>query len=754
MNIGAFIGIKGRIMWGLNFLLIFAVAGPLLAQTETVKSIAVSGNIAVEEGLILSTFPLKAGQELRRDDVANGVKKLYSLGLFSDVQVEATAERDGISLVIKVKEREKISKIEFKGNKKGGTDTLKEKISTSPGQLVDGFRLAEDVEKLLSYYKEEGRPLAKIQWSKTPTETPRGVAIVFEITEGPKVKVRSISFSENQGTTEKQLRKVMATKKKGFLRSGAYKDEYADMDIEKLEAFFKNRGYKDAKVKGHFVNYSADNRWVDLNIEIDEGLRYVIGSVSWNGNKALSDKEVSDAIASQTGTLYSEERIERTRQNLFEAYAEKGYLFVAVTPEMTPQDTVLDVVYMMQEGEPSYVRDIRITGNTRTKEKVIRRELFLKPGDPFKRSLLAHGQRDVFNLRIFEDVLVDYEVDENGRDIDLIFKVKEKQTGTANAGFGYGTATGLTGFAEVGHNNLFGNNQSISLRLERGSRRSNIELSFTDPWLLDTPTTAGFEAYNAQRVLDYYTEYRKGGSVFAEKLVPRSRVVRGSVAYRYEEITLEDVSDTTLALVAGKPQRTSSVTFGLRGVTTDNPFRPKKGGRFRSSVEFAGGRIGGDVNFHKYLFDGRIYKRWLFKPVFMFRGRVGYVSGYTAKDRIPTYEKFRLGGTVYDYLRGYPDYSIHPRGNAAWDGGRFMLGYTTEYQFPIAEPLRGLLFYDVGGTWNSVSTFRASGFMQGFGFGFRIDVPMLGEIGFDYGYGINREEGARWEPHLQLGGPF
>jgi outer membrane protein insertion porin family len=316
---------------------------------------------------------------------------------------------------------------------------------------------------------------------------------------------------------------------------------------------------------------------------------------------------------------------------------------------------------------------------------------------------------------------------------------------------------------------LFGNGQSVNIRLERGSKRNDLQLSFTEPWFRDTPLSIGFDIFNTRRNLDFYVRKDVGGGIRVGRPLRWPDYTRGVLSYDLRDVTLEDFG----APVAGEPtnlaalrttkwpRRVSSVTLTFNRNSTDNPFYSSRGSKILLSNEVAGGLLGGVEAFYKETFENKTYTRLTGPVVLMVRGKTGFLGG----GQVPDYERFRLGGTTTDYLRGYPDYYVVPRANISRDslsgdvldrypGGKTMLILTSELQFPIADPLHGLLFFEAGNTWNSTRDLDLGDLRKSIGLGVRLEVPALGRIGFDLGYGLDREDGARWEPHFQLGNTF
>jgi outer membrane protein insertion porin family len=378
------------------------------------------------------------------------------------------------------------------------------------------------------------------------------------------------------------------------------------------------------------------------------------------------------------------------------------------------------------------------------------------------------SQRDVFGLGYFDDVQVEF-IPKGGdsNDIDLEFSVLERRLGTAGAGMGYSSATGITGFVQLGHNNLFGNGWDLNVHLERGSNRSQYELSFTEPWLFDRPISLGMELFDSEISRDIFDEARRGAGLTVGWPFPGLDYTRGFNTFRVERIEFPNIDSSISELDRERLQDTEgssvSTRIGATRNSTDNPFYPTNGSRTSVNAEYSGGLLGGSIDFQKYRLDHRTYLKPVWRPVLMIRSRLGAVQPYKAGIPIPSNETFRLGGTLFDYLRGYDDYDVVPDDNIRIDsfgrevrfpGGNYMATFTAELQFPIADPLHGLMFYDMGNTWNELDDISLNEFKRGAGFGLRMEVPMLGILGLDYAYGFDRDGGASWKPHLIFGQQF
>lgn len=738
------------------------------APAPTIRSIAAKGFVNVDSLVVVRTFAIGVGQPNDPHEVRAGVRRLFATGLFTDVTVSDAPVSGGVALTIHVTERPRIKEIVYHGAKKIEEKTLKEKLTSAEGQLLDTGTLELDARKIEQAYAAEGYTHAKVT-SRTEPAAAGAVRVVFDVNEGAKVKVRGIVFHGNETLKSEALAKSMESKPPGFLRSGVHKPEHLDKDETKLRLYMRTRGFKDADVDSIVPLDTKDGSGVILHVFLHEGPRYRFGALSWSGNSAVPTTALTFATVPLPGAIYNEAQVQKTLENAYTLYQEQGYLFLSIEPKMTDRDSIVDVAFQVQEGARSRIANLDITGNTRTKENVIRREASVYPGEVFRRSALMRTQRDIFGLGYFQDVNVDYEPTGDSADINLTLKVQEKQTGTASAGAGYSSQSGLTGFIELGHNNLFGNGQSVNIRLERGGKTNDLELSYNEPWFRDTPLNVGFDIFNTSRDLDFYNRKDVGGSVHFGRPLRWPDYTRAVLSYDFRNVTLRDFvapragepADLASLRTTHWPRPVSSVTVTFNRNSTDNPFYPSRGSRITLSNEVAGGLLGGVESFYKETFENKTYTRLTGPFVLMLRGKTGFLGGGT----VPDYERFRLGGTTVDYLRGYPDYYVVPRANIARDsitgaildrypGGKTMLILTSELQFPIADPLHGLFFFEAGNTWNSTRDLDLGDLRKSVGFGVRLEVPALGRIGLDLGYGLDREDGSRWEPHFQLGNTF
>src|SRR5262245_1106165 len=573
---------------------------PPAPREQRVGQITVVGNVGVDSARIVRSFDVLPGSRFNLETVQHGIKKLFALGLFEDAWVERQEHEAVVDLVIHVVERPRIGSIAFRGNAKKKTEDLEKKLFIHVGEPYSPVVVETQIDTLKLFYREQGYARAVIEAHADTAQDRRSLKLTFNIQEGERVRITHIEFRGITGFPPEKLRKKLATKKKGIFGGGEVKDESFTEDVEKVLGYLRSHGFRDAAVTGHDLVPGKKSRDLTLVFTVDQGPCCWIGRVNWTGNTVVPTAALQRMWITRRGDAYDQSRIQKAQGDAYAAYAEAGYLYVGIEPRETVRDSAVDVEFAIQEGAPSNVRYIQISGNHGTREKVIRREISIHEGDRFKRSALVRTQGDIMRLGFFQDVQLDFSPAES-TDVDINLKVKEKQLGTASAGAGYTAQSGLTGFLDLGHNNVLGNRQSPSLHVERGARTSNYSMSFTEPWFRDTPTLLGISAFNTNSVLDLYNEKRVGGSARVGRPLRWPDYSRGSLAYSLENVTIH-IDKTTLTaqdsivlrgLKNGEPTLTSSVSASFLRNSANNPFYPTKGTRLTIDGIATGGLFGG-----------------------------------------------------------------------------------------------------------------------------------------------------------------
>jgi len=767
-----------------------------ISSAVIISQIEVEGNRSVDKALIINMSGLRVGAELDPTAIQDAIKRLYAMKLFSDIQIEGKEAEGEVELFIKVREYPKVSAIQISGNKKIKTDEIKEKLNITLRKVISPMDVKEDVDNIKSIYREKGYLAAQIESEVLQSDREGEVVLKFKIEEGKKVRIRKILIEGNQVFSDSKIKKQMKNKQDSFWRSGEFDPEKFEEDKERIVEFYRKKGYLDAGVISDSIWYGPSPRDMFIKIVLTEGDRYKFGKINWEGNKLFSAEKLNKLVKFKGGEIYNQEKYEETLGNIYSVYQEEGYIYVMIEDKTTTRDSIVNIAYNITEGMPANVHKINIEGNTKTKEKVIRRELSILPGQRFRRSLLMRSIRDVMYLNFFANVEPDYEVLENG-DIDLTIKVEEKPTGQIMFGAGYSARDKLVGNIGLGIPNLFGNGQNTSLNWDFGKTRQTVEISFTEPWFRDTPTSVGFDIYQINRKwYDDFTEETKGFALrLGRRLSWPDNFFRVYWRYRWEKLRFYDFADDIprpsyplrdvnlpfsfdhvfefmnpsgtvhpLALVEW-PRKSASTSFTILRDSRDLPQFATKGSVFSWYTELAAEFLGGNLAYHKHIFETRYYLRTFWKFVLAFHAKVGVLDGRDREAPEVYSERFSPGGTDPDgMIRGYSDGSIGPvDSQGRLLRGRSVLVYNVEYQFPLVEQqIYGLFFADAGNAWLSGRAIRPFAFrhnsdldlFKSAGLGVRLVVPGMGVIGFDFAYGFDHPEKGEWRPHFQFGTTF
>jgi outer membrane protein insertion porin family len=744
------------------------------SQLEKILQISVSGNNTSESSVIKLSSGLKEGMEASWEDIQQAIKQLWALGIFSDIRIVLDQRTpDGVFLAIKVEEYPRMEKLIIEGNKKLKKEEIDKEIGFFRGQVISKNQIAEAKKRLLKIYAEKGYTLAIIDDVTMESEKRGRVILKIIINEGKKVQIKAISFFNNVIFDDRKLRKQMKeTKEYRWWRGAEFDKEKYDEDKEKVIAYYRNHGYRDAEILQDSVYYDNEKKSMYIDIWINEGKCYYIGNITWEGNTIFKEKHLESLLEFSTNDPFSQEKFDKSiHEKVGGAYYDLGYIYTQINPKesLCGEDT-LDIHFIIEEGKPVRIRKIIVTGNTRTKERVIRREIRIRPGDVFSRELLMRSARDLMMLNYFSNVIPDavqFDIEQREQ-MDLSFKVEEKSTDTANMSAGWSELDRLIGSVGLGMNNLFGNGQRLSLDWNFGRYYRSFNLSFTEPWFLNMPTLIGMSVYDIKRDAYYigYSQRSQGFSLrFGRRFSWPDNYFRGDWIYRLDNTELGDFSQYISEQVTSEdwPLTSSGITQIISRNSLDQPEFPTRGSQVSLSTEIAGGPFGGNVGYHKHIFSAEYFFSTFFsKLILLSRIQVGFMDVLSKSGRIPYLEYFFIGGSGLSRatpLRGYDD----PLAGGAYrnDGGRTMIKTTFELRFPIiSQPtMYGLLFAEAGNTWLDIVSTDPFNLRRSIGVGARLFMPMVGMIGFDYAYGFDqldvqgRRYGA-WKPHFVFGRSF
>ncbi len=767
-----------------SFLVLLFLYGLGWAQNRVIGTVEVVGNQSADRNLILSVAGLHSGESIDFEKIQNAIKAIYGLRLFSDVQIWGEEQGDKINLTVKVAEYPRIRQILIEGNDKIKKNDILEVLTLKEGEIASPSQVQNGLNKILDLYHQKKFPLAEVESEPVPHSSGE-LVLKYIIKEGPKVKLKSVLITGNRAFKSSKLKGKLKLKVDNF------EEKFQD-GKENLTSFYKDNGYLDATIVAESVWYSPDKKEMNVWLAVSEGPQYRFGNVSVEGEKLFSEEALLRRMKFKTGEVYSQKKYEESLQAISELYFEEGHIYLQVRDELRTDQQRVNLHLSLVEGVPAHVNLIGIEGNTKTKEKVIRRELFLRPGDLFRRSLLMRSIRNVMVLNYFANVTPNFEVLPNG-DVDLVLKVEEKPTGQISFGAGYSETDKLVGTIALGIPNLFGNGQSADFNWDFGKRRNSFSFSFTDPWFRDTPTTIGLDIFSIDRrgYSNDYTEKSRGvGLRGGRRLTWPDNYFRIVGRYRFERINYDDFSDGFIAGVdaslirsdstlssdslrldslreieLGKlrnPNFTSAIDFTLVRDSRDLIQFATRGSVVSANTEIGGSFIGGNWNYIKEVIDLKKYIRLIGKIVLYGRAKYGIVDSWkkNIESNISYTERFTPGGIDPDGLvRGYPDSWIGLRNLQGFPLARSMAVYNLELQIPIAEQqIYGILFADAGNAWLTGKEAQLVSFSGGLyrsaGFGVRLVVPMLGMIGFDYGYGFDYPYSDKGRIHFQFGQQF
>jgi len=796
-------------------------------QQLQIVDVVVEGNRIATRSLIMGVSSLDVGTTLSPSSISETIRRLYGLGIFSNISIEAENITGGVIVYIVVDELPKLSGLEFIGNDKIKTKELKEKLGLAVGGYISYFLIEKNKNNIYKTYAEKGYFQADISPSLNYSADSSEAILTFTIDEKSKIKVEKVVMTGNSRVKTDDLIKKMRNRKRGFLKSSDFAQDKYDEDLEKVIAKYHKLGFIDAYMISDSLSIDSTNNRMTVYLDVYEGPQYYFGNVTFEGNVEITDDKLSKVMEFKAGDIFDSEKYDATMFELASAYYEIGHLHIRITDDRTTRaDSVVDVNYAINEGLPSYVNMVRIVGNRKTKEKVIRREISLFPGQKFNRSLLIRSVRDIMALNYFanaEPVPLDLP---NG-DVDIEFKIEEKQTGQISAGAGYNSQDKIVGNFGMGIPNFRGNGQNVSFNVEFGNRRNSFSLSFTEPWLFGRPTLLGVNAYlTNRRWYDDYTEGRTGGSVrLGRRLRWPDNYFRVYASYSLERNKFYDFDDDYINQNSYKAQHYfDNPTTSTRGdiLLDQNRYEPypgsilqyneepntasrislsiirdsrnlpefaTKGSRIAYTIENTGGLLGGYWKSLKH--DLSVAK---FFPLFggvalAAKVQWGMVTTTTDDSRILLTDRFTPGGTAYDgIVRGYDDgsltpdtvvnqsdtsyYYIDPNSIPSVDTpedttfqsyrtrvrGKYMLISNIELQVPISQgQLYGILFFDAGNSWLHSRNIKSfSTLYKSAGIGFRIVVPAIGTIGFDFGYAFDKVDGQDkgWKAHFQVGTTF
>src|SRR6202011_5803695 len=723
-------------------------ASPIVRQIE----IQYAGPATLSRQRILSNMKTTVGQPYSELTVEDDVRSLYATGLVTNVRIYGEPLPDGVKVIVVVQTRVTLAGVNVVGNERVKISRIRKEMALKINAPLDEQTLETARQKVVELYQKRGYPDIDVQY-KVETNEDRGTATVtYSISEGTKAIVKKILFSGNTAISSKRLKKEMKTKENNLIAfltgAGRLNSAQLDEDVQKIKAMFQDNGYEDVQITDVKINREKGPKYVDIDIYIDQGTQYHINAVTVNGLQVVTEANFRKVIKQKEGQVFSPQKLEKDIKAVEDAYGVAGYADAKVAVQTTPAGPGLgDLHYKIEEGIKSYVERINISGNTRTKDKVIRRELVLAPGDVFDTVRVDISKKRLEGLQYFEkvDTYASDTLVPGRKDLNVV--VQEKRTGSLNFGLGFDSNQGLVGFAELNQGNFditnwrtfTGAGEKFRARFQIGTLQTQALISLTEPYFLDQRLALGEEVYylDSQYYSNVYNERNYGFDIFLRK--PITNFLAARVQYRLQDTEVYGVS-TTDPIVLAQAGNTleSRMTFELTYDKRDNAFLTRKGTRIDFSTYVAGGPLGGDVQIYGFDLSASQYFHLPFDTILLFDAEVATVSTWGSGNSVPIYDRLYLGGA--NNLRGFKYQDVGPKDQFGDDlGGNSLARFTVEYTVPIVERVRAAVFYDTGfvnaGSWS----FSTSNVNSDFGFGLRLDLP-IGPIRIDYGIPVQADK--------------
>jgi outer membrane protein insertion porin family len=754
-----------------------ASSGPVIA------AIKVEGNRRVEPDAIRAAMTSKVGQVLSKPRITADLRTLFVLGYFSDIQVDSASAGEGkVDLTVKVVEKPAIRDVRLSGNDELSNDDLKELIDIKSSQILDADALRRNAKKLQDKYVEKGFYLAEVAPRVDP-QPDNTVSVVFVINEHAKVQVKAITFVGNERVKGEELRGVMETQEGNFLSflnsAGTYREEVFQRDLSLIQFAYYDRGFINVRVGKPQVAISPDKKYLFLTVPITEGEPFNVGKIDYSGDILTTKEALAKKVKTAPGALFNRTQLQQDITALNDIYLDQGYCYVNITPltQVDNERKIVDLTFDAQKGPKCRIERIDIVGNHKTRDRVIRRELRVYESELFSGSGMKASKQRVTALGYFETVEVSQKKGSHEDTVIVEVTVKEKPTGTFQVGFGFSSVESFIFTATVQQNNLLGWGQTASLSAQISSLRSLVQLSYLDPYFLDTNVIFSFDYFRIDA--DYYGFVRRsnGGDInFGYHL---TQDLLGYVAYGLEKVNV-DPSGSGLGTGAGvsasnpysafssdtllanryRSGLNSTVRLTLTYDRRDNRLFPTSGVYGSGTVEYGPKQLGGTFNFTRYSANARFYQPLLLGIVFKTNANLGYIEGIQGS-QLPISELYYVGGI--NSVRGYYLRTITPTERVGTTsspdsslthnpefpvGGDKQLVFNFELEFPIVEKIgiRGVIFYDMGNAFAPNENFFQDkhdqvktplGLFHSAGVGVRWFSP-IGPLRFEWGFPLNK----------------
>ncbi len=723
-----------------------AVAARVVGRARIVV-IEVEGNKRIEAAAIKNVITSREGGPFSRRQLNEDLKKLYKMGYFSRVTIRSVPMAGGRKIIISVREKPTIREIKFTGNRIMSNKDLQKVITIKKFSVINPGKISDNINRLLAYYKQKGYYNAVVRTRQEPV-TREQVVLVFVIHEGKKVYIRKIRFIGNKKVSRRTLLGLMKTSEKGWLSwltdSGILNRAKLAKDAEAISSYYYNHGFIEAKVSEPKVTRKGNDLFVTIRIQ--EGPQYRLGKINVTGDLIRARTLMLAKLKSKPGNYFNRKVLREDLRRLTSMYQNRGYAFVEIDPDIK-RDAArrrVSVTFRIKKGKLVYIGRIIITGNTQTRDKVIRRELGLVETGLYRANKLRDGSLALHRLNYFSNINITTPKGSRPDRINIRVDVREKRTGAVSFGVGYSTSDLALVMGQIKQTNLFGRGLIVSLRGVLAQKAVRGMFSFTNPWLFDRPIRAGFDLYDYET---YYSNFdlQALGFVIRMSFLVYGEYTRLGINYKYDDATVSNVPSIASTVVKDMVGNhiTSLIGLTLSRDSRDKRFLTHTGSLNYISLEYAGGPLGGTNYFTRLVANSAWYIPISESTVGVVRGRMGYLT-QNAGGRLPLYEKFYLGGI--DSMRAWAWRELAPRDPATGDriGGEYMALLNLEYRFPLIRKVgvQGVVFVDIGNVWAKAQGYDFGDLRYDAGAGIRWYSP-VGPFRLEWGYNLDPRRGER-----------
>ncbi|GMT42615.1 MAG: outer membrane protein assembly factor BamA [bacterium] len=731
-----------------------------------VKEIRITGNQRANSNTVRFYIHSKPGEPYSLEKTREDIRRIHNLGYFDDIQLKVEEESDGLVLIFHLKEKPFVKTVTLQGNVKIASTDLEDMLKLKKGTFFQNHLVKKDIRQMKNHYRKKGFYFTRIG-SKIKDAGNNQVDVTYVIAEKQKIKINKITFRGNKHFKDYELATSVETNKVNFWSfvsdNGNFEREILKTDMLRLESKYRDAGYMRALIEEPRVEVDEESGMIKITIVIHEGDRFYVGSVTAEGDYVHTASEILENIKLKKGDPYNQSLFRGNLFKITEMYSDMGYAYTAPIPSIKDDSTTktVNIHVRIDPGDKVYIGRIRIAGNEKTAESVIRREFRIHEGELFSGSKMQRTRQRLLNLGFFDDVQIRQK---SGKDPDLMnleVSVVEKQTGNIRAGVGYSSVEKVLVQAQISERNLLGKGYNLALGVESTTLREDYYLNFTQPKFMDRDILLGLKAYSRQFNYYNYISYNKGGGINVGRSMGEYTSMRLGYQFEGVRIKLQDGTDagSYLALQEGN-YVISSIEPVITKDTRDSFFRTTKGSRIQMSTKLAGGPLGGERDFYKLTLEGSRYYQLPLNFVIMFHSVIKNAESYGTKD-LPLSERFYLGG--FKTLRGFSFEDVGPMdSNGTSIGGASSLLFNIELSYDISDALRMMIFYDRGQVYGSEGDlskttdkkFDLEKMRHSFGFGIRFVTPAMPII-LAWGFKLDPQPGeSAMEFHFTMGQSF